>query len=149
MLAAIPGVQPVLTDNAPAPAGPYVQGVCLQQPAALTFVSGQLPLDTRTGQIVHGEAAEQLRVAMAHALGIVAAAGGNDHDVVKVTIFTTRLSEAAAMNEAYAEIFPSWVPARSMVGVTGLPQGALVEVEVTAACGPRTAPSSTAAGGAE
>ncbi|HXC77238.1 MAG TPA: Rid family detoxifying hydrolase [Candidatus Acidoferrum sp.] len=143
-LAMRPDLTRIATKDAPAPAGPYVQGISLQGALPLTFVSGQLPLDPVTGELVEGDVVDQLRAALTNALGIVAAAGGTLNDVVKVTIFTTQLSQAKAINGAYEALFGLSLPTRTMVGVDGLPQGALVEVDVIAACAQPTLPAAEA-----
>ncbi|GAC1456301.1 MAG: RidA family protein [Ktedonobacterales bacterium] len=119
----------IFTQSAPAAMGPYSQAIVAD---TLVFASGQIALDPATGQL-HGEdVREQTRRALDNVKAVLAAAGSSLEQVVKTTVFLTRMADFAAMNEVYAEYFTSAPPARSTVAVAELPRGALVEVEVIA-----------------
>jgi len=121
------------TDAAPAPVGPYNQGVVVS--GALLFVAGQIPLDPQTGDLVGaGDAAAQTRQVMANLGAILAAAGTDFSRVVKTAIYLANLDDFAAVNQVYAGYFdPATAPARATVEVSRLPKGALVEIECIAA----------------
>lgn len=121
--------QPVLSENAPAPIGPYSQAV---RAGSELFCSGQIALDPASGQIVGEDAAAQARQALQN-LGAVLQAGGMTYaDVVKTTIFLIDMQDFAAVNDAYAASFEGAKPARSTVAVAALPKGARVEIEAIA-----------------
>lgn len=118
------------SDAAPAAVGPYSQAVAA---GALVFVSGQLPLDTVSGEIVPGDAAAQAERSIANVREILAAAGTGLDAVVKTTVLLTDLADFAAVNAVYARHFSGPVlPARACYEVAGLPRGALVEIEAIA-----------------
>lgn len=120
---------PVSTTNAPAAIGPYSQAIMTDR---MLFVSGQIPLDPKTGEVVGKTAAEQVRQVLSNLSAILAAAGLSLQSVVKTTIFLTDLSEFANVNEAYAAFFPTAPPARSTVQVAALPKSVMVEIEAVA-----------------
>ena len=117
------------TDNAPAAIGPYSQAV---QVGNMLFVSGQLPMDLDTGQIIDGDIADQTRLVFRHLESILAAAGYSLQDVVKSDVFLSDLDDFAAMNAVYASFFPDYAPARATVEVARVPKDALVEIAVIA-----------------
>lgn len=119
----------VLTQDAPAPIGPYSQAV---EQGPFLFCSGQIPLDAKTGQVVTGPVGEQAAKVMENISAVLRAGGCDFHDIVKTTIFLTDMNDFAAVNEVYAKFFPNDPPARSTVAVAGLPKGVKVEIEVTA-----------------
>jgi 2-iminobutanoate/2-iminopropanoate deaminase len=121
---------PFTSESAPAAAGPYSHAAI---GGGLLFVSGQLPTDPTTGELLTGSAAAQARQALANAKAVLADAGLGTEDVVKVTIFVTDLAGYAEVNATYAEAFGDSRPARSVVQVAALPRGAGVEVEMIAA----------------
>jgi 2-iminobutanoate/2-iminopropanoate deaminase len=98
----------------------------------LVFISGQVPLDPATKQIVPGGIEEQTRQALSNLKGALAAAGLTPADVLKTTVFLTDMGHYAAMNAIYAETFNDTPPARSAVAVAALPFGCLVEIEAVA-----------------
>lgn len=123
----------IATDKAPAAIGPYSQGQIVETGAgALLFASGQVPLDPQTGVIVGTTVAEQAEQAMKNVGALLEAAGTDFDHVVKATCFLADIADFAAFNEVYGKFFPGNKPARSAVGVAGLPKGALCEVEVVA-----------------
>ena len=120
----------IFSENAPRPIGPYSQGI---RAGGLLFLSGQIALSPRTGEIIGVSAAEQARQALGNLQAVLEAGGSSLEDVVKTTVFLVDLSDFAAVNEVYAEFFPGQKPpARSAVQVAALPKGARVEIEAIA-----------------
>ena len=98
------------------------------------FVSGQLPIDPKTGSIDADNVADQARQSLTNLSQILEAAGTSMNTVVKTTVFIQHMDDFAVMNEVYAQFFQGEVlPARSAVEVAKLPKGALVEIEAVAA----------------
>lgn len=125
--------QAVHTDDAPAAIGPYSQAIALPVgDRKLIFVAGQIPLDPATGELVDGSLAEQVNQIMANIEAILSEAGSDLGRVVKTTIFLADLADFAGVNEAYGQYFHDAPPARATVGVSALPKGADVEIEVLA-----------------
>lgn len=121
---------PVSSPNAPAAIGPYSQAV---RSGDLLFLSGQIPLDPATGQLVPGGIEAQTERVMENLEAVLAAAGGSFKNVVKTTVYLTDLGAFQAFNTAYARFFPDPpAPARATVQVAALPRGALVEIEAVA-----------------
>jgi len=120
--------QAIQTNGAPAPVGPYSQAIVAGD---LVFCSGQVGLDPATGELVDGLEAQAER-ALRNLSAVLDAAGVSWADVVKTTIFLADVGDFAAVNAIYAKVVPDPPPARSTVGVGGLPKGALVEVEAIA-----------------
>jgi 2-iminobutanoate/2-iminopropanoate deaminase len=120
----------VLTDRGPKPIGPYSQGV---KANGFLYMSGQVALDPKTGEMTGTEIKEQTERVMSNIKGILEAAGSNLHHVVKTTVFLKDMNDFAAMNEVYGRYFTAAPPARSTVQVARLPKDALVEIEVIAA----------------
>lgn len=119
----------VQTAHAPAPIGPYSQAV---RAGNMLFVSGQVPIDPQTQELVTSGIADEARLVMQNLQAILQEAGlGFDH-VVKTTIFLTDMALFAAVNEVYGSYFTSAPPARETVAVKGLPKGANVEISVIA-----------------
>ncbi|MCS7175770.1 RidA family protein [Pseudothermotoga sp.] len=119
----------VQTDAAPKAIGPYSQAI---EANGFVFVSGQIPLDPQTGQLVDGDIKKQTKRVFENIKAILAAAGCQLSDVVKVTVFTKDISNFSAINEVYSEYFQNHKPARSFVEVSALPRDAQVEIEVIA-----------------
>ena len=120
----------VLTDRGPKPIGPYSQAV---KANGLLYMSGQVALDPKTGEMVGSTIAEQTERVMNNIKGIIEAAGTNLHHVVKTTVYLKDMNDFAAMNEVYGRFFTAAPPARSTVQVSRLPKDALVEIDVIAA----------------
>jgi 2-iminobutanoate/2-iminopropanoate deaminase len=120
----------VLTDRGPKPIGPYSQAVRVN---GFLFVSGQVALDPKTGEMAAGDVREQTERVLENVKGIVEAAGSKMPHVIKTTVFLKNMGDFAAMNEVYARYFTAAPPARSTVEVARLPKDALVEIEVVAA----------------
>jgi reactive intermediate/imine deaminase len=118
--------QPVSTTAAPAAIGPYSQAV---RSGGTVFLSGQIPLDPASGQLVSGDIALEARQVFANLRAVCAAAGGSLDDVVRVGIYLTDLGDFAAVNAEMAQAFAEPYPARSTIQVSALPRGARVEVD--------------------
>ena len=120
----------VITPDAPAPIGPYSQAVIAS--GSLIFVSGQIPIDPQSGQIIQGDIKAQTRQALGNLRAILEKAGTTLQCVLKTTVFLKDMSEFTGMNEVYAEIFTGEPPARSTVEVARLPKDVKVEIEAIA-----------------
>ena len=118
--------QPIQTDLAPAAIGPYSQAV---RAGDTVFLSGQIPLDPSTGEIVAGDIAAQARRAFDNLRAVCEAAGGSLDGVVRLGLYLTDLGDFAAVNAVMADYFQAPYPARSTVQVSGLPKGAQFEVD--------------------
>lgn len=122
----------VQSQQAPAPVGPYSQGVILD---GWIWTSGQVALDPSTGKVVGKDAAEQAERTLMNIKAILEAAGSDLSRVVRATVYLTNMDDFASVNAVYARYFPSAFPARVCVEVSRLPLGALVEIDVTARVG--------------
>jgi reactive intermediate/imine deaminase len=120
------GKQIISTPNAPGAIGVYSQAVRVGN---TIWVSGQIPLDPATKELVTGGIEAQIHQVFKNLKAIVTAAGASFDDVVKATVFLTDLSHFAQVNKIMAEYFREPYPARAAVGVSALPRGAEVEVE--------------------
>ncbi len=118
--------QPIATESAPAAIGPYSQAI---RSGNQVFLSGQIPLDPATGQLVEGDIATQSRRVFDNLAAVCAAAGGSLDQVVRVGIYLMDLGDFAAVNAVMADYFTAPYPARSTIQVSGLPRGARVEVD--------------------
>src|SRR5688500_16911550 len=116
----------VETADAPAPVGPYSQGVVA---AGVLYCSGQVPLDPATGELVEGSAATQARRCLESLDAVCREAGATLADAARLTVYLTDLGDFGEVNEAYAEYFSEPHPARSAIGVSALPWGAAVKVD--------------------
>ena len=114
------------TDDAPAAIGTYSQAV---RAGNLVFMSGQIPLDPVSMQIVSDDPTQQIHQVFRNLRSVAAAAGCTLDQAVKVTVFLTDLGHFALVNTAMAEYFNTPYPARAAIGVAALPRGALVEIE--------------------
>ena len=121
--------QAVVVPNGPKAIGPYSPAVKAGQ---LLFLSGQVPLDPRTGSLVEGDIANQTRQVLQN-IGSLLDAAGLPHDaVVRTTVFLADMGDFNAMNAAYAEFFSEPYPARSTVQAARLPRDARIEIDVIA-----------------
>jgi 2-iminobutanoate/2-iminopropanoate deaminase len=120
----------VLTKAAPAPIGPYNQGIVAG--GTMVFTAGQIPLDPQTGQLVAGDIKAQTRQVLKNVQAILEAGGASLQSVVKTTVFLKDMNEFPAMNEVYGEFFKSDPPARSTVEVARLPRDVRVEIDAVA-----------------
>lgn len=119
----------VATSGAPGAIGPYSQAI---RSDPFVFCSGQVGLDPASGELVEGGVAAQAERALANLTAVLDAAGVGWADVVKTTIFLADVADFGAVNTVYGRYMPEPPPARSTVGVGGLPKGALVEIEAIA-----------------
>ncbi len=117
---------PIHTDSAPAAIGTYSQAI---QSGNLVFLSGQIPLDPETMEIVDGDFEARARRVFANLKAVTEAAGGTLDQIVKCTIYLTDLDNFSTVNSVMAEFFEEPYPARAAVGVASLPKGADVEAE--------------------
>lgn len=120
----------ISTQNAPAAIGPYSQAV---KAGSLLFVSGQIPLDPATGEVVEATIQAQTTRSLNNLKAILEQAGGSLQDVVKTTVFLKSMNDFAEMNKIYQQFFQSDCPARSAVQVAKLPKDVMVEIEAIAA----------------
>ena len=117
----------ISTDKAPQAIGPYSQAIQL---GSLLFVSGQIPIDPKTGNLVQGDIEAQTRQVMENLEAIVAAAGMTLADALKATCFLKNMGDFAKFNGIYAGYFGDTPPARETVEVARLPRDVLVEVSL-------------------
>jgi len=123
----------ILTQEAPAPIGPYSQAIQLGN---LLFCSGQVPLDPATGAVVgEGDVEAQTKQVMKNIAAVLKKANANFNQVVKTTIFIKNMADFPKINTIYGEHFQKPYPARSTVEVARLPKDVLVEIEVLVALG--------------
>ena len=116
----------ISTKNAPQAIGPYSQAV---KAGNLMFISGQIPLDPVTGDLVSQSIEDQAKQVLENVKSICEAAGCSLDDIVKISIFLTDLSNFAVVNDMMKEYFSEPYPARATVEVSGLPLGVNVEIE--------------------
>lgn len=123
-------IKHIESKNAPAAIGPYSQGVVSN---GLLFTAGQIALDPVTGEMSTGDVAAQTEIVMRNLEGVIAEAGGSWGDVVKVTVYLRDMADFSVFNEAYSRWLGDARPARSTVAVSGLPRGAMVEIDAVVA----------------
>jgi 2-iminobutanoate/2-iminopropanoate deaminase len=123
------GKKVIYTDRAPEAIGPYSQAI---QAGDFLFLSGQIPLDPKTGELVKGDIRSQTRQVLENIRGVLESQSLGMKDVVKVTLFLKDIGNFNQVNEVYATYFPSSPPARSTVEVAKLPRDADIEIEVIA-----------------
>ena len=121
----------IQTDQAPAAIGPYSQAVRLDR---LVFVSGQIPIDPGSGELITGNIRLQTRQVMNNLKAVLTAAGSSLDKVLKTTLYITHLQDFTQINEVYGEFFTTHPPARACVEVSALPKGVDIEVEAVAFC---------------
>jgi 2-iminobutanoate/2-iminopropanoate deaminase len=119
----------IQTEGAPKAIGPYSQAI---QAGNFLFLSGQIPLDPKTGELVKGDIRKQTQQVLENIKGILESQGLGVEDVVKVTIFLKDIGNFSQVNEVYATYFLSSPPARSTVEVVKLPRDADIEIETIA-----------------
>ena len=122
--------EPVTTPEAPAPVGPYSQGV---MHGDLLFCSGQVALDAASGELLSASSGQETTKCLENLEAICQAAGTTLARALRLTVYTTQLEAFAEINEAYAVFFPDDPPARAAIGVAALPMGARVEVDAVVA----------------
>lgn len=114
------------TEKAPKAIGPYSQAIAS---GPFLFVSGQIPVDPATGEIVSGGIEEQAKQVFRNLKAILQEAGLEADSIVKTTVFLKSLGDFAIVNKLYAEVFTPPFPARSCIEVSALPKGSLIEME--------------------
>jgi len=119
----------IQTEKAPRAIGPYSQAI---RAGSFLFLSGQIPLDPKTGELVKGDIRQQTKQVLENLKGVVESEKLEMKDVVKVTIFLKDIGNFNQVNEVYATYFPSSPPARSTVQVAKLPRDAEIEIEAIA-----------------
>jgi 2-iminobutanoate/2-iminopropanoate deaminase len=119
----------ICTDKAPKPIGPYSQAVCID---GWLFISGQIPLDPSTGNIITSSFEKQVERVLENLKAIVEYAGGSVSSIVKTTIFLRDISMLPVFNEVYSKYFKEEPPARSVVEVKNLPRNADIMIEAVA-----------------
>jgi reactive intermediate/imine deaminase len=124
--------QAIHSDAAPAAIGTYSQAIATGN---LVFLSGQIPLDPATMEIVDGDFEARARRVFDNLAAVAAAAGGSLDDIVKLTVFLTDLGNFATVNSVMEEYFTQPFPARAAVGVASLPKGADVEADAILSLG--------------
>jgi 2-iminobutanoate/2-iminopropanoate deaminase len=118
----------LITDNAPAPIGPYSQAI---ECGKFIFISGQIPLST-DGNVINGGIGEQTKQVIYNLRNILEDNASSLHNVVKVTIFLKDMDQFPVVNEVYKEFFEFSQPARSTVEVSRLPKDVMIEIEAIA-----------------
>ena len=116
----------ISTENAPQAIGPYSQAV---KAGGLMFISGQIPLNPETGDLVSGSIEDEANQVLQNIKSICEAAGYGMEDIVKITIFLTDLGNFATVNEVMKKHFSEPYPARATVEISGLPLGVNIEIE--------------------
>ena len=119
----------ISTSNAPSAIGPYSQAV---KAGNLLFISGQVPLDPATGEVVEGDITVQTHRVLDNVKAILTEAGADFSNVVKTTVFLKDMNDFVPMNRVYAQYYPENCPARSAVQVGRLPKDVSVEIETIA-----------------
>ena len=125
----MPAMKAISTAQAPAAIGPYSQAI---HSGDLVFLSGQVPIDPATGELVGGDIAAQTERVLDNLGAVLTAAGCTFADVVKTTIYLVDLGDFQAVNATYARRFAAAPPARATVQVSALPKGARVEIDAIA-----------------
>ncbi len=124
-------IEPIETNSAPKPVGPYNQAVLVEN---WLYCSGQIALDPSTGVMIgNGNIEEETRQVLKNLMAVVEAAGGESSNVIRTTIYLTDLNDFAKVNAIYAETFGgSTSPARACVEVSNLPKGGKIELDCIA-----------------
>lgn len=120
------------SEQAPKAIGPYSQAIAVSGGGKTVFLSGQIPLDPATMEIVPGDVSAQTERVMKNLDAVLAAAGGGFANVVRCGIFLTDLADFGKVNEVYGRYFPANPPARATVQVSALPRGSKVEIDCIA-----------------
>lgn len=120
----------IATKDAPHAIGPYSQAV---RSGNLVFLSGQIALDPKSGNLIEGDFSSQVRRVFDNLRAVLRASGADFKNVTRATVYLTDLTNFQILNSIYAEYFGDHKPARSTVGVAQLPRGAQVEVDLIAA----------------
>lgn len=119
---------PIQTDAAPAAIGTYSQAVSTRQ-ATTTYISGQIPLDPDSMELVSADFEAQAHQVFANLGAVAQAAGASLADAVKLTVYLTDLGDFQALNEVMAQYIQAPFPARAAIEVSALPRGARIEID--------------------
>jgi len=119
----------IQTERAPKAIGPYSQAI---QAGGFLFLSGQVPLDPKTGELVKGDIGQQKKQVLENIEGVLESQNLGMEDVVKATIFLKNIENFNQVNEVYSSYFPTSPPARSTVEVARLPRDVEIEIEAIA-----------------
>ncbi len=122
----------ITSPDAPAAIGPYSQAI---HAGGMIFLSGQIPLDPRSGELVTGDIVKETEQVLANLSAVLKAAECTFSNVVRTTIYLTSMDDFAAVNGAYEKAFGGHRPARATVAVAALPKGARVEIDAIAVVG--------------
>ena len=120
----------ITTEGAPQAIGPYSQGI--RTSGGFVFLSGQIPIDPETGELVGGGIKKQTERVLENLKAVLIASACLMDDVIKVTVYLKNIDDFAAMNTVYARYFPEEPPARTCVEVARLPKDALLEMDIVA-----------------
>jgi len=118
--------EPIHTSRAPAAIGPYSQAI---RAGSTIYLSGQIPLDPKTKELVKGDIRAQTRQVFENLAAVAEASGGSLANAVRITIYLTDLANFAVVNEVMADFCKEPYPARVTIGVAQLPRGAAVEID--------------------
>lgn len=121
--------KPISTEHAPKAIGPYSQAIVAN---GVAYLSGQIPTDPHTGQMVEGSIEQQTERVFENLRAVLEACGASFETVVKTTVFLKDMNQFAMMNEVYARYFPANPPARSTVQAAKLPRDVSVEIDCIA-----------------
>jgi len=119
----------VSSNDAPKAIGPYSQAV---KAGGMVFISGQIPIDSKTGMVVQSDIKTQTKLVMENVKAIITAAGCAMSDIVKATIYLKNMDDFAVVNEVYGGYFPINPPARATVEVSRLPKDVAIEIDFIA-----------------
>ena len=124
-------LEPIETNSAPKPVGPYNQAVLVEN---WLYCSGQIALDPVTGEMIgNGNIEAETKQVLNNLLAVVEAAGGKNSNVIRTTIYLTNLNDFTKVNKIYAETFDNEIsPARACVEVSNLPKGGKIEIDCIA-----------------
>jgi len=115
----------VFTEGAPKPVGPYSQGVKAEN---LVFVSGQIPIDPGTGELIQGDIKEQTHRVLRNVESVLVAGNSSLDMAVKMTVYLIDIADFSVVNDVFSDFFSKQPPAREAVQVAGLPKGAKIEI---------------------
>jgi len=124
-------LETITTEKAPQAIGPYSQAV---KANGFVYVSGQIPIDPASGQLLTGSLTEQTRQVMTNIASILETAGASLDSVLKTTIYLKDMNDFDEVNKVYGEFFPNHKPARATVQVARLPKDVSIEVDAIATC---------------
>lgn len=115
----------IITEGAPKPVGPYSQGIKAEN---LVFVSGQIPTDSETGELVEGDIRAQTEMALKNVESVLIAGNSSLDMAVKMTVYLSDIADFSTVNDVFSEFFSKQPPAREAIQAAGLPKGAKIEI---------------------